>query len=115
MTNEQTKSIQAQLTNLRKVVMELLIEQKDSSYALPLAQYIEDRCKDIEMELYNPEPVQPEFKGTRHKILMWERNSFISELRGSRQFDVLENKVIEQYVASLTDSQVELISQMRLL
>ncbi len=50
MTRAQIKSIQENLANLRKVAVQLLNNPEPD--ALELATYINDRCTDIEMELY---------------------------------------------------------------
>jgi hypothetical protein len=57
MTIEQTKSIQAQIDTIRQIVM-ILLQNNQAE----LAQQIHDNLCNIEIELYNPEPVQPEFK-----------------------------------------------------
>ena len=54
MTNQEAKSVQENIASIREVAMAML--QSSDSNMIELAEILSDRCLDIEMELYNPEP-----------------------------------------------------------
>ena len=54
MTNSQLKTVQENISSIRKVAMKLL--RSSDSNMIELANILSDRVLDIEMELYDPEP-----------------------------------------------------------
>ena len=56
MTNSQLKTIQENIASIREVAMAML--QSSDSNMIELAMILADRVLDIEMEIYDPEPVR---------------------------------------------------------
>ena len=56
MTNSQLKTVQENIASIREVAMAML--QSSDSHMIELAMILADRVLDIEMEIYDPEPVR---------------------------------------------------------
>lgn len=56
MTNSQLKTVQENIASIREVAMAML--QSSDSNMIELAMILADRVLDIEMEIYDPEPVR---------------------------------------------------------
>ena len=56
MTNQEAKTVQENIASIREVAMAML--QSSDSNMIELAMILADRVLDIEMEIYDPEPVR---------------------------------------------------------
>ena len=102
MNQRQIKSINESLASLREVAVELLNNPKPD--AIQLAQYINDRCTDIELDLFATE---------RAELIALEQESACRHYLVVKYQEILEQDLIAVWVDSLTDGQVELALQFK--
>lgn len=102
MNQSQIKSIQENLASLREVAVELLNNPEPD--AIQLAQYINDRCADIESNLYADE---------RAELISLEYASAFTYYPENKYQQLVDEQLIEIWVDSLTDEQVELALQFK--
>ena len=97
MNQRQIKSINESLASLREVAVELL--NNPEADAIQLAQYINDRCTDIELDL---------FVTDREELISLEYASAFEYYPEDKYQQLVDEQLIEVWVDSLTDGQVEL-------
>ena len=102
MRQSQIKSINENLASLREVAVELLTNPE--SDAIQLAQYINDRCTDIELDLFATE---------RAELISLEYASASQYYPVDRYQEIIDQQLIERWVDSLTYEQVELALQFK--
>ena len=102
MNQRQIKSINESLASLREVAVELLNNPKPD--AIQLAQYINDRCTDIELDLFATE---------RAELISLEYASAFEYYPEDKYQQLVDEQLIERWVDSLTDGQVELALQFK--
>ena len=94
MTNSQLKTVQENIFSIREVAMAML--QSSDSHMIELAMILSDRCIDIEMELYNPEP---EFNNISEDDFR--------ELLVKKEYEMLKENHPKQYELASEEEQVE--------
>lgn len=102
MNQSQIKSINENLASLREVAVELLNNPEPD--VIQLAQYINDRCTDIELDLFATE---------RAELISLEYASAFNYYPEDRYQEIVDQQLIEVWVDSLTDGQVELALQFK--
>ena len=100
MNQVQIKSINENLASLREVAVELL--NNPELDATQLAQYINDRCSDIELSLFTNE---------RAELIYLEYATAFKTYSEEEYQEIVDEQRIERWVDSLTDEQVELALQ----
>lgn len=100
MNQVQIKSINENLASLREVAVELLNNPEFD--AIQLAQYINDRCTDIELNLFATE---------RAELISLEYAIAFKTYSEEEYQEIVDEQRIERWVDSLTDEQVELALQ----
>lgn len=102
----QLLSIEQSILSIREVAMAILTD--DSVDLVKMVSLLNDRCTDIETELYCTEEAS-----LRDELIAWEYAEAGRRL-DSDEFTVLcDEEAIENYVAGLTDNQVELALQIK--
>lgn len=100
MNQAQIKSINENLASLREVAVELLNNPEFD--AIQLAQYINHRCTDIELDL---------FANERAELISLEYAEAFKTYSEHKYKELVDEQRIERWVDSLTNEQVELALQ----
>ena len=95
MTNSQLKTVQENIASIREVAMAML--QSSDSNMIELAHILSDRCLDIEMELYNPEP----------EVMTNISEDDFRELLVVMEYKMLKENHPKQYELASEEEQVE--------
>lgn len=102
MKQSQIKSINENLASLREVAVELLNNPEPD--VIQLAQYINDRCTDIELDLFVTE---------RAELISLEYASAFEYYPEDKYQEIVDQQLIEVWVDSLSNHQVELALQFK--
>ena len=95
MTNSQLKSVQENIFSIREIAMAML--QSSDSHMIELAEILADKCLDIEMELYDPEP----------EIMTNISEDDLRKLLAVMEYEALAIKDPKQYELASEEEQVE--------
>lgn len=102
MNQLQINAINRAVTSLRELELDLIVDMSVDS--LRIAQYVNESCNKIESNLYIEE---------RAELISLEYASAFNYYPEDRYQEIVDQQLIEVWVDSLTDGQVELALQFK--